>query len=135
MDVVNQVSPGLSRLHKQGLEAALEQVTVLLAVAIEAHRESRLQPAHSGRQIAPRRPKAKVEMVRHQAIRRQFPTELPASLEQSRLERRLRSVGIKDPRTIIATIYDMVQSIVGLESVLRRHREQKPQLPQPVKPL
>ena len=95
MDVVNQVSPGLSRLHKQGLEAALEQVTVLLAVAIEAHRESRLQPAHSGRQIAPRRPKAKVEMVRHQAIRRQFPPELPASLEQSLLERRLRSAASK----------------------------------------
>ncbi len=111
----------LPRLHQKRLEAPLEQMPVLVPVLVETHREGGLQPAHAHGQVSQRRPEAQMIVVAHQAIRGQFPIELPARLLQGFHERLLRPFGFEYIRAIVASVYNMIKTVARFKTPLSRH--------------
>lgn len=123
VDIVAKPCEALGVLDQDTLEAALEQMAILLAEAVVAHPERALQPTHAGAQIAFRRLQGQVEVVAHHTVRVENPAVLLARLEKTLLERRLGRVVLEDPRTVVPAIDHMVHRSRVFESKRPRHTQ------------
>ena len=80
VDIVAKPCEALGVLDQDALEAALEQMAILLAETVVAHPERALQPTHAGAQVSFRRLQGQVEVIAHHTVRVENPAVLLARL-------------------------------------------------------
>lgn len=83
-------------------------MTVLAPKSVEAARERGLQPVQPGDEVAARRLKDQVVVIRHDDEGMQHPRAFLAGFEQARFERGASPRITKNPRAIIAAVDDVV---------------------------
>ena len=121
MNIVHQFDQMPPGLDDQRFEPSLKKVARFPSESVESLCEGSLKPLHAGRQITAPSTNAQMEMIRHQHIGQKIPLEAFAGFPKDRLERLLRSVGLEDERTVIAAVYDVVETVGCFYSVLSRH--------------
>ncbi len=84
---------------------------MLLAIPVEADGESGAQPSHPVREVPVRRADAQMVVVARQAVSGQLPGEALAGLEERILERTLRAFRLENPRSVVASIDNMVEAV------------------------
>jgi hypothetical protein len=93
----------------------------LVAEAVEATGEGRLQPLHAADQVPEGRFQREVEMIAHDHKRVQQPRTALARLEEGPLKRGPRFLLAENPRAIISPVNDVVNRARELESKFARH--------------
>ena len=111
----------VARFDNQRFESALKQVSSLVTETVESRCEGRLQPSHTLGQVAHGRGQAQMEVIGHDAIRLDLPTETPACLGETGFECCLRTIGFEYERTIVASVDDVIESITADYAILPRH--------------
>jgi hypothetical protein len=122
MDVVADW-PDRSLVQQDRLVTTLEDMAVLPAKAVEPIGVSRLQPLHPVNQIRRPRLHAQVIMVPHQNPGVQNPLLRRTALVEAFQKTTTRSFRLKDERTVVATVNDVVDRPGKFDSNASCHKK------------
>ena len=100
----------------QAFVAPLEQLPVHFSKLVVAIRKGRLQPLHAVDQVALRRAHDQMEVISHYAKPLKYPPALLAGFKQTFLKRSMGAVVDKQILAVVATIDDVINSILFLDS-------------------